>query len=268
MIKYNIPNKLGLLSILFLLINCSGYKNMDKYDPLEVDPSTPPGTIQLTDNLYIDKVPVTNLMYNEFLDHLENYWSLKRHEELKNLPSYGVKPDSVFIPWSGNTRLYMAMSHENPFELINNKLNVDNYTSAPWYQWHPVVQINKEQAEMYCKWRTDVVNAVYAIRSKNARKRDRFPSKVTYRLPTVAEMKAAQYKLDREYKLLRYKEQIYGYNGDFHEFKRMQDDDQLFIFELNEYAQTGEYNPLFDYEPNVYQKSEFQNGFRCICEVE
>ncbi|PPK95018.1 sulfatase-modifying factor enzyme 1 [Nonlabens xylanidelens] len=269
----NIMNKITkhsfvALCILIITTSCSVFQPVDTNDPLVTDPSTPPGTIQLTENLYIDRVPVTNLMYKEFLDNLSNYWSMKKHEELKTFPRFNLDADSVFIPWTGNTRLLMSATHSNPQEMITSKLSTGNYSSSPFFQWHPVVNINKEQAELFCLWRTDLANAVYAIKSKNESKRARFPYKVKYRLPTEKEMIAAQNKLEREFKLTKYQNQIFAYTGDFGLFRRMQNEtEQLTITEIKEIGKDKTYNAMLDRNLSYYQQSELKTGFRCICEI-
>lgn len=262
--KYSI---VALIIILFTS-SCSLFKPVNSSDPYVLDPSTPPGTIMLTEDLYIDRVPVTNLMYSEFLENIENYWSLEKHEKIKDFPRYGLEKDSVFTPWTGNTRLYMEANHQDPEEMITTKLSMGNYASSPFFQWHPVVNVSRKQAELYCLWRTDLANSVYAIKSKNAFKRSRFPYQVKFRLPTQREMIAAQNKLEREFKLTKYQDQIYAYTGDFGLFRRMQDEKgQMTILEIKEIAKDTVFNAMLDRRLSYYDQNELKTGFRCICEV-
>lgn len=266
----NRVTKYSIVAIIISLLtsSCSLFKPVDSSDPYIDNPSIPPGTIKLTDKLYIDRVPVTNFMYKEFLENIENYWSLEKHEKIKNFPRYGLDKDSVFTPWTGNTRLYMEATHQNPREMITRKISMGNYASSPFFQWHPVINITKKQAELYCLWRTDLANSVYAIRSKNAAARSRFPDKVKFRLPTEKEMIAAQYKLEREFKLTKYQDEIYAYTGDFTLFKRLQDEKgQMSILEMNEIGKDKVYNAMLDNKLSYYEEDELRNGFRCICEI-
>lgn len=255
--------------VLLVLITTSScgpiaVKNDDNSIELE-DPSIPPGTIKLTDNLYIDRVPVTNKMYDEFLDHLENYWSEKKHEKMKSYAAYGLDPDSVFQPYNGNTRQLMGATLD-PKLLVHSKLDMNNYMSHPYYQWHPVIHVSKEKAELFCKWRTDMVNAVYGIRSKNEKQRVIYPIKVSYRLPSENEMIAAQNLLDKKFKLLVYQEEIYNYAGDFYKFKRIQDENHMAVYEMKEISKAGPYLPIYK-SLSYYENEELNTGFRCICEV-
>lgn len=255
-----------LLLIAFLTLVSCGPKPSNNDIAIELeDTSIPPGTIKLTETLYIDRVPVTNMMYAEFLDHLENYWSEKKHEKMKTYPSFGLDADSVFQPFNGNTRMAIGATL-NPKLLVHPKLDMNNYYNHPYYQWHPVVHVSQEKAKLFCKWRTDLANAVYGIRSKNAKQRSKYPTKVVYRLPSEKEMIAAQNLLDKQLKLLTYQEEIYNYAGDFYKFKRIQDDYHMAIFEMKEQSKNGPYLPLYK-SLSYYEEKELNTGFRCICEV-
>jgi len=256
---------ISILSLLILTISCGPVPNKNENSIAIDNPTIPPGTIKLTETLYIDRVPVTNLMYQEFLDHLENYWSEKKHEVMKSYPAFGLDADSVFEPYNGNTRLLIG-STLDPKLLVHSKLDMNNYMTHPYYQWHPVVHVSQEKAELFCKWRTDLANAVYGIRSKNENQRSKYPTKVVYRLPSENEMKAAQNLLDKQFKLLTYQDEIYSYAGDFYKFKRIQDDYHMAVFEMNELSKNGPYLPLYK-SLSYYEKDELNTGFRCICDV-
>ncbi|MGJ8684625.1 MAG: SUMF1/EgtB/PvdO family nonheme iron enzyme [Nonlabens sp.] len=264
-------SKMKSLSLFTLLIvfavSCGPINTKSKTNIKEEieDPSVPPGTVKLTDHLYIDRVPVTNLMYQEFLDHLEKYWSDKKHEKMKSYEKYGLDPDTVFAPYNGNIRLLMS-AHIDPRLFVQPKLDMNNYMSHPYYQWHPVVHVSQEQAELFCKWRTDMVNAVYGIRSKNANQRKKYPAQVIYRLPSENEMTAAYTLLDKKLQLLTYQDEIYSYYGDFYKFKRIQDENHMAVFEMKELSKNGEYFPL-NKALSYYEADELNTGFRCICEV-
>jgi hypothetical protein len=258
----------AVLSIFFLSSSCSLFQPIGAKKNVKIADSTPPGTLMLTESLYIDRVPVTNFMYQEFLDHLENYWSLTKHEKMKDLPRYGLDKDLVFQPQSGSPELFREAGLQNPQEMLTNKLNMENYYNSPLFQSHPVVNVSRKQAELFCLWRTDIVNAVYAIKSNNAWQRERYPYKVRYRLPTEREMITAQSKLERELNLFKYQGQIYAYTGDPALFSDMQDDpDQMTIMEIKEIGKNKTYNSMLDRNLSYYNQQELKTGFRCICEV-
>ncbi len=256
---------LSILSLLLIAASCGPINtNLNLQEETE-DPSVPPGTVKLTETLYIDRVPVTNMMYGEFLDHLEKYWSLKKHEEMKTYANYGLDADTVFAPYNGSTRLLMS-AQVDPYLFVQPKLDVNNYMSHSYYQWHPVVHASQEQAALFCKWRTDMVNAVYGIRSRKEGQRSNYPAKVNYRLPSENEMKGAQNLLDKKLQLLTYQDDIYSYYGDFFKFKRIQDETHMAVFEMKELSKNGAYFPLYK-ALSYYEADELNTGFRCICEV-
>ncbi|AZQ43965.1 SUMF1/EgtB/PvdO family nonheme iron enzyme [Nonlabens ponticola] len=230
--------------------------------------SVPPGTIKVNDSLYIDRVPVTNLMYNEFLDNLENYWSMKKHDRMKNYPRYKLSADTVFQPWTGNTRLYMEATFQDPKAVVERNLQLGSYSSSPQYKYHPAVNVSKFQAELFCFWRTDLANAVFAMRSNNKSKRSKFPYKVTYRLPTASEMVDIENTVNARGEMVYYQDEIFSAPLGIYTFKSLQESGKLVIMELNEIGQDKVYNPLFNEPLQYYEPSELKTGFRCVCEVD
>jgi len=149
--------------------------------------NNPPGTIKLNDSLFIDVAPVDNLMYLEFVKSLKNFWSLDVHKKLKGLNSYGL--DIKLIEKNFNSKLTVF----NLDELIKEDSTIasitknNKYFNHPKYSLYPVVNISKNDAELYCKWRTDMVMLNWAIKSKDQSERSEYPNKIKYRLPTVSE---------------------------------------------------------------------------------
>jgi formylglycine-generating enzyme required for sulfatase activity len=150
---------------------------------------TPPGTVWLHDNLFIDQAEVRNLDYLEFL-----YWTNKREPgKLKEiLPDTLVWRDSSF--------------YNEPY--------VDYYLRHPAYRDYPVVGISYEQAVAFCKWRSDRVNEFIYIREHkikgNAYNPDSIyphPEVMRFRLPTKEEWEfAAAAGLDQD-------QYAYGYES-------------------------------------------------------
>lgn len=108
----------------------------------------PPGTLKINDSLFIDSSPITNLMYQEFLFHLEN----DNPEILESV--------SIFR-----------------FLKIDDR-NTATYFFYPKYQYFPVLQITKYQADLYCKWRSDMVQYLWDTKYPDNNK------SVLYSLPT------------------------------------------------------------------------------------
>ena len=73
----------------FLLLCCC--KTTEKFAPT--------GTVKLSDSLYIDKEPVTNLDYIGFLSNIEVYWSPETSDSLQNLKPYGLTGRNISFPF-------------------------------------------------------------------------------------------------------------------------------------------------------------------------
>lgn len=228
---------------------------------------TPPGTTKLSDNLYIDRIPVTNAMYNEFLESLLNTWSLVKSEKMQSYPRYDLEEELVFESFNGSGLLYNDSRYKNTETMLSTKLDLDHYIKLPIYSYHPAVTMTQEKAALFCKWRTDITNAVYAIKSKNASQRAKYPTKVVYRLPTQNEMLQAQKQLFKEKRFFVYQDQIYSYEGQLDLFKNMQETAAVTVYEMREVASDGVYNPMFSRPLRFYNDEDIQTGFRCICEV-
>jgi formylglycine-generating enzyme required for sulfatase activity len=168
----------------------------------------PPGVIHLKDNLYIDKVPVSNSSYKEFLYSVSTFWSEKVHAAIESLPVYGLNisenEKGVYITGRNGApaidsgyigpdeTLYERM--QIPDDLIVDyatNLTMEYYSRALIYKNNPVVYVTHEQAAMFCKWRSDMVMLQYAISANNQNQRKHYYSKVTYRLMTEEEWKYA-----------------------------------------------------------------------------
>lgn len=142
---------------------------ISKKDFAPVKVTTPPGTVQLKDSLYIDRIEVTNEMWRAFTEG----WLLKKENDSATYAK--MQPDSA---------VWYSLK-------FNSEHYVTYYFTSIGYGDYPVVGITYEQAVAYCEWRTERVNE-YLERTKDAA----FKS-VVYRLPTEAEWElAAAGKLD------------------------------------------------------------------------
>ncbi len=124
--------------------------------------SAPPGTVQVSDSLYIDKCEVSNLAWREFI-----YYTLS---EKKDAAGY-----QKMLP---DTNVWKT-------QLFNNSEYVNFYFRLPDYQDYPVVGISYEQAQAFCEWRTERVNELLERMPKAGFR------KLLYRLPTKAEWELA-----------------------------------------------------------------------------
>lgn len=168
----------------------------------------PPGTIHLKDNLYIDKVPVSNIAYREFLFSVQHFWTEETHAIIDSLPLYGLdlSQDDAGIYITNKKGVSLVDSSnlapdetllermEIPGDLVVDPaigLTTSTYNNVQAYNNYPVVYVTHEQAAMFCKWRTDWVMLHYAISSANKSERKKYFPKITYRLITQEEWQYA-----------------------------------------------------------------------------
>ncbi len=245
----------GIIFIIILLQITYSY-SQNKY-------RSPPGTYKINDSLYIDQMPVTNIMYLEFLESLLSFWSLEKHEELKTSPRFNRKKtkEIVYDYNAKPTSLLTEMSINDTLK-INDSLKASlEYLWHPKYSDHPVLQITKEQAEMYCLWRTDMVMYLYAT-AKNEKRRNKHPRETIYRLPSQEELLNAKnyFKKHEEFTKTTEKSPL---NINFKDIKFS----RLIFLNISEYTRdsipygTNWKNKTPTIFPNDY------TGFRCICEV-
>ncbi len=134
-------------TFLFLLITLFSFQFSAAQQEL-----IPPGTIKINDSLYMDKSPVTNIMY----------------QESKDFSEVNKENDGIIV----------IFSNDNNW--------IDMYGKNPKYQFFPKLHITKEQAENYCKWRSDRVQLLWNLKFPNQNK------KISYRLPTLKEYEKAE----------------------------------------------------------------------------
>lgn len=151
---------------------------------------TPPNTVWLRDNLYMDKTEISNFSYSEMI-----WWHQMRQEEdpkrMQFVTPRGIHQDSLFSNIPNGTQEHYTF-----------------YLLHPSFRNHPVVNLTHEQAAYYCRWRTDRVNFYLAVKNKEVDRdtmlnyRENYNSlktRVHFRLPTKEEwMYAAQAGLDPE----------------------------------------------------------------------
>lgn len=134
---------------------------------------TPPGTVKLTETLFIDETEVANIHWREFLA----WYKLAAKDSIayeNNLPDTTV--------WQ------KVFSKAGPYQ--------EYYFRHPAYNYYPLVGVTYEQAVNFCKWRSDRVNELF----EREPKLNPFPNKkYRYRLPTEEEwMMAAKGSLALE----------------------------------------------------------------------
>lgn len=120
-------------AIVFIIASCANRKLNKPFSYSNFE--TPPGTVQLRDNFYVDASEIRNLDYVEFMQWTKKIYSQESSEYHKIVPDTNV--------WL-NPKLYNA-----PYKRY--------YLTHPAYRNFPLVGITNDQAQAFCKWRTDRV---------------------------------------------------------------------------------------------------------------
>lgn len=164
-----------LITVLALFA-CVGKK--ETFDTVRKTPKqqlTPPGTVWLRSNLFIDECEISNFSYLEFLS-----WKKRNNEADYNT----LLPDTN--SW---TRADIGSANEL----------IGNYSTGYVYRDHPVVGISYAAAVEFCNWRTDRVNEMLYRKEKKLKGSAdsskayarQAPKRVKYRLPTQEEWEYA-----------------------------------------------------------------------------
>jgi hypothetical protein len=227
----------------------------------------PPLTIKLNDSIFIDVAPVDNLMYSEFLTHLKFFWTERIHDSIKKMPNFGVTKDmayKVFENIPNNNQLWVSQKIP-PNLMVNNSINSNDYLEHPKYSFYPAVNISKEQAALYCKWRTDVVKLNWALNTKNLKKRRKNPLDFIYRLPTKKELLTAISKFG--YSNSTHKKDLMPlspyrtkYKSRYNKALFYKDRISEFVLDSLPFGSNWRKKESFN-TPNDY------TGFRCVCYV-
>ena len=126
---------------------------------------TPPNTVWISDNLFIDKTEVVNLNYLEYLHYMSEDSSYNHYQS--QILETGVWMNKS-IPFSDSVKLALSLG----------------YLEYEGYRFLPVVGVSYEQAVNYCEWRSEVVSQNF-VSSRD--KKYTF----NYRLPTEKEWEKA-----------------------------------------------------------------------------
>jgi hypothetical protein len=183
------PKYLLLYLILFFSFGRIGDDGPKGVKTVNKPKETPPGTIRLNDSLYIDVNPVTNISYREFTSFLSVSYSKVVRDSLQNIPLYGLiyEQFQIFMRRSGkdvdlDNRMQIKLSQK-----LSWAMSMEEYINSPTYNQNPIINVSFSQANEFCKWRTDVVHLRYSIDSKNEKQRQKYYTKIRYRLPTAEE---------------------------------------------------------------------------------
>lgn len=231
--------------ILFSLCICFVF-GQEKEQPID-----PPGTLSLDQTLYIDKTPVTNFMFVEYLTAKDDL----RKKGFTSFNEYQMSTNDT-IKWLAITYPSFLLGLKDQ----NGKIFRRGYVEDNKYQYHPVLGISKEQAADYCKWRTEMVKYLWINNPKHiAKKKD--ANRINYRLPQYEELDKAKDHFAEKEKLIVAK----GKNP--LRFKVREKPEDFTLYKISEYTQT---DTLHGENYKGTAPDSFPNdvtGFRCVCEV-
>lgn len=134
--------KINIILSVFLFASLNGFSGKTVGD--KIKSYTPPGTIQVNEQLYCDANELSNKSYLEYL-----YWIQLMYG--RNSATYKAALPKAKI-WS----------KFDPYFTELDKF----YAEHPAYFSYPVVGLSREQAENYSKWRSDRVFEGWLIKNK------------------------------------------------------------------------------------------------------
>jgi len=210
----------------------------------------PPGTIPLNSALYIDKTPVTNLMFMEYLK-AKHFLAEKGFQTFKE---YQVATGEDTIKSWNYAYLSPLVNLESAHGEIYKKAYIEDF------RYHPVLGVTKEEAEDFCSWRSGMVSYLWKTNPKHIAKRD-YAARINYRLPFNEEFASAKnyFKDKEQLRLVKGKTPA--------RFKTTGNPKYFTLFKISEYTQT---DTLYGENYKGIVPESFPNdvtGFRCICEI-
>lgn len=220
----------------------------------------PPGTIKINDSLYIDKGPVDNLMYLEFTGSVEKFWTYKLRDSLKKLELKNIDKSLLTgsLDLKQNEEIFRKVIEVEDLE-IPGGVELYDYFNHPEYLYNPVIGISKEQAELYCTWRSDMVNLLWSTEIDSGNY-----SKVEYRLPTKEEYIRAKESFRKRNKLLVLKEDS-PLKINFEDLRKREN---FVLYNIPEITATGKHYKFMALPDDKPGSNANYTFFRCICEVQ
>ncbi len=166
--------KIIVFIFLLFIFSCSSpykvwqkqvYKNVKNHLAQKPNLPTPPNTVWINDNLFMDKTEVVNISYLEYLHYMNEDSSYTYYQN--QIPTNGVWMDKE-VPFLDSIKLSLSLG----------------YLEYEGYRFLPVVGVSYQQAINYCKWRSEIATQNFV---STREKKYRFD----YRLPTEKEWEKA-----------------------------------------------------------------------------
>ncbi|MCC5945804.1 MAG: SUMF1/EgtB/PvdO family nonheme iron enzyme [Bernardetiaceae bacterium] len=128
---------------------------------------TPPSGVWIGDSLFIDESEIANVHWQEYLHYIERDSSAAYYRS--------QIPDTSIV-----------ITYEEP---QTGEMFRISYYRYEGYRFYPLLGVSYEQAQAYCRWRSEVVSASLNKNKKSIY--DGYEIRVTYRLPTEDEWERA-----------------------------------------------------------------------------
>jgi len=239
----------------------------------------PPGTVILNDSVYIDVNPIKNIDYREFISFLGATYSKEVRDTLDSLPLWGIDFEDFkrFMRLSGKDQDLLSRMRIRVDQMLSWIQSMEEYLNNPTFNENPVIYISFNQANEYASWRTRIVMLGWAVDCKNEKQREKFYTRIRYRLPTPEEWDQA---IDKFSKNVILNKAIFSHNvactfpavpqkrrSEFYyvpgNICEMTDVEHLAVgISWKDNDTTGNYKKRVDYfGPRDWL------GFRCVCEV-
>lgn len=260
-----------VLALLLLISNNNGFSQVKlTADSLKL---SPPGTVWVKDNIYIDQFPVTNADYTEFLLTVGAYYNPKIHDTIQKMPAYkvnwkklseyffSIEPDEDYLK-------RLDLDYYSPLSWTNDSNLQFSYYDDEYYSNFPVINVTYEQAKEYCKWRSDMVLLSYAINISKKKKRDVLYTKFNFRLPKFDEWKSAYdiFEIQNE----PFTKPVTGEDSES-EYFHYAPGNVSEMLDVKGQAVGLSWKDILDptkpISPVQYQKPSDWLGFRCVCEI-
>jgi len=246
--------------------------------------SLPPGTVRLTDSLYIDKFPVRVGDYIEFLKSIKSFYNNALHDSIKKMPLFGLTDLDVMglqEVFRGDSMEYIRMLTRTWITYSNDerRYDVDYHLKSSKFYNFPIINVSYEQMRHYCRWRTDMVKLHYATICKTERQRRKYPMNFVYRMVKRKEWEAVLGEYFYDVKKNNEKDRLLNSkpNNIIKSYNKEKGRD--FYYDVNNAAETLDnaivaFNFKWNEQYHIGDISYFKFGkpcdwisFRCICEI-
>lgn len=140
---------------------------------------TPPNTLLIPGNRYLDETEIANIHWLEFLHYALKDSSKAYYESML--------PDTML--WKNFNSPRLVARNGILDSILYSGGYSEHYLRYPGYRYFPVVGITYHQASEYCKWRSEAVNI--KVNQNLAARKKNYRVRYKYFLPDIADFEYA-----------------------------------------------------------------------------